>query len=146
MTDTIDLLFDDEPIKWIRELPTYQREAIDQLLSTGASFDAAAQTWVSASTDNTYPFSASAPVGDKGQFLTNLKCEVRNFLCGDQKYEEERKGLFGKKSVVRTYVVSAMAAAIAPYLGVAAAVIAPLIALTLAGIGKITLNAWCAME
>jgi hypothetical protein len=144
MMDSIDTLFDDEPIKWVQELPAYQREAIDKLLSTGASFEDVAQAWISASAENTYRFSASAPVGNKGEFLTNLKREVRAFLCGDRKYKKERDGLFGEKGVARTYVVSAMAVAIAPHLSVASAVISPLIALVLASIGKVALNAWCA--
>lgn len=146
MTNSIDALFDDEPIKWVRELPIYQREAIENLLSTGASFEDIAQAWISASAENTYRFSASAPVGNKGEFLTNLKREVRAFLCGDKKYKKERDGLFGEKGLARTYVVSAMAVAIAPHLSVASAVISPLIALVLASIGKVALNAWCDTE
>lgn len=146
MTNNIDVLFEDEPIKWIHELPAYQRETIDHLLSKGASFEDVAQAWISASAENTYRFSATTPVGDKGEFLVNLKREVRAFLCGDKKYKKERDGLFGEKGLARTYVVSAMAVAIAPHLSVASAVISPLIALILASIGKIALNAWCATE
>lgn len=146
MTNNIDALFEDEPIKWIHELPAYQRETIDQLLSKGASFEDVAQSWISASAENTYRFSATAPVGDKSEFLANLKREVRAFLCGDKKYKKERDGLFGEKGLARTYVVSAMAVAIAPHLSVASAVISPLIALVLASIGKVALNAWCATE
>jgi hypothetical protein len=146
MMDSIDTLFEGEPIKWVQELPAFQREAIDELLSAGASFVEVAQTWISASAENTYRFSASAPVGNKGEFLANLKREVRAFLCGDNKYKKERDGLFGEKGLARTYVVSAMAVAIAPHLSVASAVISPLIALVLASIGKVALNAWCATE
>ena len=101
---------------------------------------------ITASAENTYRFSATSPVGDKGAFLENLKAEVRAFLCGDKKYKTEREGLFGKSGLARTYVVSAMAVAIAPHLSVASAVIAPLIALVLASLGKIALNAWCATK
>ena len=146
MINSIDTLFEDEPIKWVQELPTYQRETIDKLLATGASFEDVAQAWVSASAENTYRFSASAPVGNKGEFLTNLKREVRAFLCGDRKYKKERDGLFGEKGVARTYVVTAMAVAISPHISVASAVISPLIALILASVGKVALNAWCATE
>lgn len=146
MINSIDTLFEDEPIKWVQELPTYQRETIDKLLATGASYEDVAQAWVCASAENTYRFSASAPVGNKGEFLTNLKREVRAFLCGDSKYKKERDGLFGEKGVARTYVVTAMAVAISPHISVASAVISPLIALILASIGKVALNAWCATE
>lgn len=146
MTTNIDALLAEEPIKWVQELPEYQREAIEKLLSNGASFDEIAQAWLNASAENTYRFSASAPVGDKGTFLENLKREVREFLCGDKKYKKERDGLFGDKGLARTYVVSAMAVAIAPHLSVASAVISPLIALVLASVGKVALNAWCATQ
>lgn len=146
MTADIEILLADEPLKWVQELPEYQRDAIGILLSDGASFDEVAQAWLNASAENTYRFSASTPVGDKGAFLANLKREVRAFLCGDKKYKKERDGLFGEKGLARTYVVSAMAVAIAPHLSVASAVISPLIALVLASIGKVALNAWCATQ
>lgn len=146
MTTNIDVLLDDEPVKWIQELPSYQREVIETLLANGSSFDEVAQSWISASAEHTYRFSAGATVGNKGAFLENLKKEVRAFLCGDKKYRNEREGLFGEKGIARTYVVSAMAVAIAPHLTVASAVISPLIALVLASIGKVALNAWCATQ
>lgn len=146
MTTNIENLLGEEPIKWVHELPAYQRESIEILISNGASFEEVAQAWVNASAENTYRFAASTPVGDKGTFLGNLKFEVRAFLCGDKKYKKERDGLFGEKGLGRTYVVSAMAVAIAPHLNVASAVISPLIALVLAGIGKVALNAWCATQ
>lgn len=146
MTANFDALLAEEPIKWVQDLPEYQREAIEKLLSGGASFDEVAQAWLNASAENTYRFSASTPVGDKGTFLDSLKREVRAFLCGDKKYKKERDGLFGDKGLARTYVVSAMAVAIAPHLSVASAVISPLIALVLASVGKVALNAWCATQ
>lgn len=146
MTATINTLLNDEPIKWVQELPEYQRDAIEKLLANGSSFEDVAQAWISASAENTYRFAAAAPVGNKGAFLENLRKEIRAFLCGDKKYKKERDGLFGEKGIARTYVVSAMAVAIAPHLSVASAVISPLIALLLASIGKVALNAWCATQ
>lgn len=148
MTATIDTLLDDDPIKWVQELPEYQRDTIEKLLASGSSFDEIAQAWISASAENTYRFAAATPVpiGNKGAFLENLRKEIRAYLCGDKRYKRERDELFGEKGIARTYVVSAMAVAIAPHLSVAAAVISPLIALVLASIGKVALNAWCAIQ
>lgn len=143
MDETIDTLLQDDPDKWVADLPEFQRAAIQELRTGGASYEDVAQAWITASAENTYRFSASAPVGDKRAFLDSLRTEVRGFLCGDKKYKKERDGLFGEKGLARTYVVSTMAVAIAPHLSVASAVIAPLIALILAGTGKILLNAWC---
>ena len=146
MDNTIEALLQDNPDKWVADLPEFQRAAIQELRSTGASYDDVAQAWINASAENTYRFSASAPVGDKCAFLDSLRKEVRAFLCGDEKYKKEREGLFGEKGLARTYVVSTMAVAIAPHLSVASAVISPLIALVLAGVGKIFLNAWCNLQ
>jgi hypothetical protein len=143
MDDTIETLFQDDPEKWVADLPEFQRAAIQELRANGATYDDVAQAWITASAENTYRFSASAPVGDKRAFLDSLRKEIRAFLCGDKKYKKERDGLFGDKGLARTYVVSTMAVAIAPHLSVASAVIAPLIALVLASVGKIALNAWC---
>lgn len=143
MDETIDTLLEDDPDKWVADLPEFQRAAIQELRAGGASYDDVAQAWITASAENTYRFSASAPAGDKRAFLDSLRTEVRGFLCGDKKYKKERDGLFGEEGLARTYVVSTMAVAIAPHLSVASAVIAPLIALILASVGKIALNAWC---
>lgn len=146
MAETIDTLLQDDPDKWVADLPEFQRAAIQELRAAGSSYEEIAQAWITASAENTYRFSTSAPVGNKGAFLDNLRSEVRGFLCGDKKYNKERDGLFGEKGLARTYVVSTMAVAIAPHLSVASAVIAPLIALVLASVGKIALNAWCASQ
>ena len=146
MAQSLDELLSDDPKKWITELPEYQRTPLEQLLNDGQSFEQIAQSWLSASAANTYRFSAVNPAGKKDAFLDNLRKELRAFLCGDNKYKKERDGLFGEKGLARTYVVSAMAVAIAPYLNVAATVIAPVVALLLASIGKITINAWCASQ
>jgi hypothetical protein len=146
MSETIHTLLQDDPDKWIADLPEFQYAVIQELRAAGSSYEDIAQAWITASAENTYRFSTSAPVGDKGAFLDNLRSEVRGFLCGDKKYKKERDGLFGEQGLARTYVVSCMAVAIAPHLSVASAVIAPLIALLLASVGKIALNAWCASQ
>lgn len=140
----IDHLLAEDSQLWIKDLPEFQRSPIEELLSKGKSFEDVAQAWLTASASNTYRFSTSTPVGNNGTFLKNVKKELRAFICGDEKYKTEREGLFGEKSNARTFIVSGMAVAIAPHVTVAAAVIAPVIALLLAGLGKITVNAWCA--
>jgi hypothetical protein len=146
MAQTLDELLNDDPTKWVTELPEYQRAPLEQLLKEGLSFEQLAQNWLSASAANTYRFSAVSPAGKKDAFLDNLRKEIRAFLCGDNKYKKERDRLFGEKGLARTYVVTAMAVAIAPYVNVAAPVIAPVVALLLASLGKITINAWCASQ
>lgn len=139
-------IFQSDSGEWIASLPTYQRDIINQLLEGGRSFDEVAEYWTNVSLEDTYFFSASNPVGNNNNFLCNIKREIKAYLCGDKKYKKEREQLFGSKGLAKTYIVSSIAVSISPHLGVASSVISPIIALLLAGMGKITLNAWCALE
>jgi hypothetical protein len=140
---SIDYLFKDDPAKWIQELPAYQQKLVEDLMQIGCSYEDAARAWLTASAANTFPYGTSNTVGSKDKFFENLKTEVTAFLCGGKKYKKERDGLFGEKGLARGYFVGAVSAAVAPSLGSSAAVLAPVVALVLAGLGKITLNAWC---
>lgn len=144
MIDSADSYFAEDPRKWISDLPSYQKDSIDELLKQGRTFEEIAGTWISTTTDNTYPFGATATKVDKGKFLNNLVLEIEEFICGSKKYSTERKKLFGEQGMARTYIVSTIAVAIAPSLGMSATVLAPVVALSLASFGKITINAWCA--
>lgn len=143
---TIDDFLADDPAQWVTQLPAYQSESIAELLNADKTYDDIALLWLTATAQNTFGFSASQPVGNRTTFLASVKAEVRAYLCGDPKYKKERDGLFGEKGVTRTYVVGAMAVSIAPYIGMAAPVLAPIVALVLASIGKIAVNAWCSMD
>lgn len=143
MSDFIDNYFKDDPTEWIHILPVYQKVTIEELMQQGKTFEEIAETWVSATTENTYPFGTSSTKIDKGKFLENLILEIEDFICGSKKYEQERKKLFGEHGVARTYIVSAIAVAVAPTMGVSATFLAPVVALILASLGKIAVNAWC---
>lgn len=143
MADTLETMLSDEPGDWLTGLPAYQRESFEQLLSRGASYRDAAATWLTATTSQTAPFGAVAP-SPGPSFLERLYTEIGDFICGSTKYKKERDDLFGKKGLARTYVVSAIAVAVSPALGLSATVLAPAVALLLASIGKIAVNAWCA--
>lgn len=142
---SIDNLLLDNPATWLSELPAYQSEPIAELLTSGKTYDDIALLWLTATAENTFGFGTSKPVGDRSTFLASIKTEVRAYLCGGTKYKKERDGLFGEKGVTRTYVVGAIAVTIAPHIAMAAPVLAPIVALVLASIGKIAVNAWCGM-
>lgn len=144
MSRSIPEYLNDEPGEWISALPGFQASSINELVSAGRSFDDVAGLWLSATAANTFELSAAPQLKTKDSFLAHVKKEIRAFLCGDPKYDKERSGLFGEKAPTRTFIVSSIAVAISPYLGVAAPVLSPIVALALAGIGKIVLNAWCA--
>jgi hypothetical protein len=130
---------------WVASLPLYQRRSIIEMRGKGASYDEIASTWIAAGASNTAPFSSGNPPPPDPNFLDKLRLEVRAYLCGDKKYDEDRKQLLAGGKEIHAYVVSGMSLAIAPYLGATGIIIAPVIALVLAGIGKMSLNAWCAM-
>lgn len=138
----IDSLFSGNPREWVDELPEYSKAPINQLLEQGCSFDEIAEQWVSATAANTFRLAATQDKRVDNGFVMNVKKEIREFLCG-AKYKKEREGLFGKGSVARLVIVSTIATAIAPTVGVAAVVITPVVALVLASMGKIAINAWC---
>lgn len=143
MPNELDRLFQGEPNEWITAAPGYHRSSIDELLKQGKSYQDIAEILLTARAEHTYAFGSTVPKTDKNIFLQNLLQEIENFLCGDSKYETERTKLFGEQGLARTYVVSAISVAIAPYLGVSAVVLSPAVALILASFGKITINAWC---
>lgn len=144
MDDPIDALFTEDTIQWVVGLPAYQREPIIELIGKPNSFENVAQLLVTATAANTYRLGAAANTGDRTTFLASVKVEIRAYLCGDQRYKKERDGLFEEKGITRTFLVTAIAVTIGPHLGVAAPVLAPVVALILASLGKITVNAWCA--
>lgn len=144
MDDPISPLFQGDPIEWVVGLAEYQREPIVVLIREENSFEDVAHRWVTATAANTFRMGAAVNTGDQNTFLLRVKAEVRAYLCGDRRYKKERDSLFAEKSPTRTLVVSGIAVAIAPRLGVSAPVLAPVIALILASLGKIILNAWCA--
>src|SRR4051812_9662891 len=137
MSECADDFLAEDPGRWVSELPLYQREPIDELMKVGKTYDDIALLWLTATAQNTYGFGATKPVGDRSTFLTSIKAEIRAYLCGDAKYKKERDGLFGEKGVTRSYVVGAIAVTIAPHIGMASPVLAPIVALVLASIGKI---------
>lgn len=142
----LDELLTGNVAEWLEALPAYQRDPLRELIERGLPVDEVIDRWTSASAENTYRFGTELRTGDKSLFREKFLLELEGFLCGSDKYSKEREGLFGEKSAARTYVVSAIAVGIAPYLGVTGAFLAPIVALTLASLGKISVNSWCEMR
>jgi len=133
-----DILLND-PDSWLEVLPGDQRAAVEALLTRNAEpLDAAAKWLVTVPSDKRL-FGA---LGRK-PLVDRIVNEVRGFLCGDPEYEEERKQVAEKVAPTQLWVVSALTAAIAPKLGVAAELIVPVVVLVFISFGKCTLNAVC---
>lgn len=143
MEDLQRLIDTTDPEIWFEALPTYQRNSIVQMRAKGSSYDDIASAWIAAGSSNTAPFSSgNRPEPDPG-FLANLRREFRAYLCGDKKYDKDRQQIAAQGKDARMFVVSALSLAIAPHVGSASAVIAPIIVLLLANMGRVSLNAWC---
>jgi hypothetical protein len=143
MSDALNTLLAESPRRWIEVLPEYQRRSIDQLLDHKITYDEVAQRWLTATAANTFRFGSVAPTGDRNAFFNSAKKEIRGYICGDKKYAKEREGLFGEKAPARLFIINAISVSIAPHLGVAVAYLFPIVALVLASLGSITINAYC---
>lgn len=143
MTANIDDLFAAESRQWIEGLPKYQRSRLDSLLQSGCSQEQVAETWLSANVENTFPFGA-----DRGNklFLDKVWAEIEKFLCDSGPYAKEREQIQRETNITHTYFVGVVSAAIAPTLGTSSVFIAPVIAILLATLGKISIRAWCEMR
>ena len=139
--DLNEMLSSDDP-NWVEALPAYQREIVHELLGQGLSAEEAASKWLnSTGPSNTFPFGAGP---GQSVFYEKLVEEVEAFLCGSERYAEDRKRFFAEFQAKHAYIVGGISVSVAPALGAAAPLLAPAIALTLLTIGRITLNAWCA--
>jgi hypothetical protein len=126
---------------WLSTLPEYQRQIVDQLLTT-ATPEEAAMAWLAASGPaNTQVFGASQGRVD---FYERVSNEVRKFLSENREYSEDRARLLSEIQPTPTLLVATISAAIAPELGLAAALVAPAITLVLILAAKVGLRAWCA--
>lgn len=114
-----------------------------QLLAGSENPQEVAAAWLSVSPQNTFPFGV-----EKGEriFLNKLWDEVEAFLCGDPKYESDRQKLEQESNITHTYFVGVVSAAIAPTVGSSGVFLAPVIAIILMSMGKITINAWCKLR
>jgi hypothetical protein len=134
-------ILSDGPEDWWSDLPGYQTTIIRELLASGMSETEAAELWLSrVGPDNNFAFGAGSPGAN---FLASVQTEFRKFLCGDAQYEQLRQQANETWNGMKIPVVAAIAAGIGATVGVAAAVIMPVVALLLTAAAKIGLNAWC---
>jgi len=132
-----------QPQDWLNDLPTFQRSAIETFLKGGLTEEEVAELWLSRiGSDQNIGFGAGTVASN---YLASVKSEFRKFVCGDADYESLR--LEAEKVWVGTKypIVVLIAGVIGAKLGLAAAVISPVVALLLAAVCKIGKNAWCNM-
>ena len=132
---------------WLSTLKTYQSSSVRAFLEHGDE-EKALELWLTASG----PSSVAQFGGDNSKipgrrtFVDQFKSEFKSFVCGSNKYVEEREGLGALTGDVKTYLVSAISSAIAISLGSTAAFIAPAVVTMLIAVSKMGVNAWCLLD
>lgn len=129
----------------LSSIDVFQSEIIKAFLAaTSNDYLASADNWLNASTANTAKFGGEP---NKAKiYRDKLLEELEKFLCGDQQYEDDRTKIAESTDKSQKYIIGVMSAAIGKTLGAAGAFIAPVIVLLILSIGKMAVNAWCAMR
>ncbi|MGA1807564.1 MULTISPECIES: hypothetical protein [Sphingobium] len=128
---------------WLDGLPKSQSESIEQLVASGKSEEEVGELWLSRTgSNNTLGFGVGGPIQS---FYANVKKEFVAFVCGDEKYNDERaQAVQIWNGQGKVGLVSMVAAVVASTVGLAAAAVVPVIALLFSLASKIGLNAFCA--
>lgn len=126
---------------WILELKPYQSNAIKQLLKNNKPEDVA-KTWLTTQgASNTIHFGG---IRDLKPFWDNFVTEFNKFICDENEYVNERDGIQKQSPISKGMLIFGISAALGAKIGLATALIAPVVTLLLFTVGKMTKNAYCA--
>jgi len=139
----LEKYFTGDEEKWLPVLKDYQRNIVNDFLKNSGSYNEAAEKWISSSPDQTVPFGSSPNRINKEQYFEKFMEELEKFICGDERYEEERKKIVSKANLTETTIVSFVSSALAPYVGSAGPFLVPVVVLAFMTITKMSKNAWC---
>ena len=130
-------------VNWIEEISESQKTTIKRLLDSGNSEEEIAEIWLtSVGSSSTLGFGT---ISSAQVFYKNVKKEFIYFICGHEKYKEEREQAAKIwKEQGKLGFVSIVAAVVASTLGLAVAAIVPVIALLLSVVSKVGVGAFCA--
>ncbi len=127
---------------WLSELKEYQRNGINTLIENYGE-EQAAEKWITSNgPSNNVPFGGEV-VRDTKPFFERFKSEFSKFICGHPDYDEYRKKLGAESPIIRSTYIAVISAALGATLGFAATLLAPAIAVLLASVSKVGLNAFC---
>ena len=136
----LDPLFS-EADDWLEALPPYQRQSVEVLLQSGKAPDDIARIWLTTpGPSNTFPYGGERFAS---VFYDKFLGELEKFVCDDPVYATDRRQLLQQAGAGKAFFVGAMAVAMAPHLGAAAALIAPAVALSLQTVSRMGARAWC---
>ena len=134
-----------EDIYWLRTLPQNERDFVSDLLASNPSEKKVSETiqfWFSNIT------TLNINTIRNEEFYMKVKKELFMFLCGDPKYDLERKRIkFINETLNWEFLlVSFISAALGSQLGITEHFIAPVVVIIFIMISKISINAWCEMK
>ncbi len=128
--------------EWLLELKPYQRVGIKTLIDSYGE-EKAAEKWITFRGPCTnIPFGGENNIDTK-PFFDRFKYEFKKFMCGHPDYEEYRRKLGSESPVLKGMYISVISSALGATLGFAATLLAPAVAILLACVGKMGLNAYC---
>lgn len=135
-------IFDGSPDAWLEALPTYHASKIQSMVNAGVELQDIAHTLLASigPADNA-PYGVVDPT--KSDYWLAVKAEVGKFVCGDPGYADLRKQVEAGWEKGKTWIVGAVAAFVGSSIGVAAAVILPVVAIALALVARVGVRAWC---
>lgn len=138
-----DLITEFDPDSYLEALTPYHQRLINDLRSAGNSEWEIIDLWLRQSGPST-----NFPMGSGGRvdFTTRFRAELHALICGDDRYEPERKRILSQGDITQAALVGALAFVLGPALGTAAVFVAPPIAVALAVIGRVGIRAWCSEE
>lgn len=143
--EELSTLIQSEQDELLTTIDSFQVDILKSfLVSTSNDYLKSADYWLNASTANTARFGGE-PNKTK-IYRDKLLEELEKFICGDAQYEEDRKKIGESADKSQKYIIGVMSVAIGKSLGVAGTFIAPVIVLLILSIGKMAVNAWCAMR
>ena len=125
---------------WLDALPDWQATTIEGLLRDYPPEDAAA-VWIVTHGGEGLP--AFESENDAAGFVQQFVDELAAFLCGSDRYNEDRERLVGQLKPTQSYVIATISAGLGHTLGASAVVLAPIVTLFILTISRVGLNAWC---
>ena len=126
---------------WLTALPRYQTKTIRELLDAGKSPEEIAVIWASAPGSSNTAYLGTV----QSRFATyqRVREETIKLICGEPSYVNERNELRSLPTMTRVGLVSWMSVALAPHVGMASAVLGPIIVLILYSMKDVALHTLC---
>lgn len=127
-------------------LKPYQVQIIDELLKSSTTEEAIEKYLTANGPSDTIQFGGTRSNKNKHLFIESFKNEFDKFICGDPEYESYYPKIKEGTSIQIQALISAISAAIGAKIGISAAMISPVIVLSLSLLGKMGRKAYCKMK